>query len=210
MGEGFKVLFILYLASGHATRVGIVDALLHFLSNTFFGQTAVKGVMDAHPVYREIALLAEPFVAESLLCEVAELDIERLVAHLLGDGLEHLAEKVFLSPFTLRIFTFAHHAAMHKEVGWEDRGAVTYNGEQLAQHTPRFIGTHNHMRLHPWGLRTHGEQLPAMEEIDIAHGWQFFQLAKDGRCDTFHAAKIQKKLKQCIFRPKKIVTLPKF
>jgi hypothetical protein len=79
---------------------------------------------------------------------------------------------------------------MHKEIGGEDGGTVTDNREQLALHMAGFIGTHNHIGLHPWRLRTDGEQLSAMEEIVVVDGWQIFQAGEDVRYDTFHAAKI--------------------
>ena len=55
--------------------------------------------MDAHPMHGEIALLAEKPKAEGLLRKVTELNIECLVAHLSGNGLQHLAKQVFLAPF---------------------------------------------------------------------------------------------------------------
>lgn len=136
LAEGFEIILALHLASDHPTRHGIVDALLHLLRDTLFWQTAVEGVVDAHPMHREKALLAELLVAERLMGQVTEFDIERLAAHLLGDGLEHLFEKVFLAPLALGVLAFTHHATMHEEIGWEDGGAVTYYGEKLTQYMP--------------------------------------------------------------------------
>lgn len=53
------------------------------------------------------------------------------------------------------------------------------------------IGTHHHVRFHPRCFRTYGEQLPAMEEIDVANGRQVFLMGVYGGSDSFHAAKIQ-------------------
>ena len=89
----------------------------------------VKGIVDAHPMHREIALLTELLMTKCLLGEVTEFDIERLVAHLLGDGLDHLTEEVLLAPFTLSVFTFTHHPTVHEEIRGEDRGTVTDDGE---------------------------------------------------------------------------------
>ena len=63
----------------------------------------------------EITLPTEHFIAEGLLRQVTEFDIERHAAHLLRERLQHLVEQVFLAPFALGINAFAHHPAMHEK-----------------------------------------------------------------------------------------------
>ena len=181
--------------------IGIVDASLHLLADALFGRAAVERVVDAHPVYGEESVLAEVFVSECFLCDVADLDVERHHVQALGQSVEHLAEEVVLAvcgrsgalsvSLWLGIVALAEHAAVHEEERWQHGCPVAHDGQQLAHHAPLFVAADYHVGFHPGRGGTHLHQLSAVEEVALTDGRQFVRLGVYLRLNPFHAAKIQ-------------------
>ena len=193
LGEGCEVGLALHLAGGHPLGIGIVDAVLHLLADALLRCAAVQRVVDAHPVYGEVALLPEVAVAKHLLRQVAHLEVEHRLVEPLGDGLQHLAVELVATVVALGIMALAQDSAVIEEEWWKERGAVAHNGQHLAHHAAAVVGTYRHIGPHPGRPRTDGKQLAAMEEILFADIGQFLQAGVYGCLDSFHAANIRKK-----------------
>ena len=65
--EGLEVLIATHLAHRYTADVGLLDALAQWLANAVGRLARMQTIMDAHPFYREEAILAESPVAKHLL-----------------------------------------------------------------------------------------------------------------------------------------------
>ena len=184
--------------TSHPSGIGILEVMHHLFRDPFLRRMAVQGVVDAHPVDGEILVLPELLVAEHLLRQVADFDVKSFLVQLLGEGSNHLTEKIVPAVGTFGIDAIAQDPTLDEEKRWEKGGAVTHICQQLAQHVAMIVGTDHHIWLHPGGSRTDVEQLSTMEEIAFLQHRHFVWPCVDMYLYSFHATNIRKESEKIV------------
>ena len=106
-------------------RNGRVESFLQSVADAFLWRVRMQRVVNVDPFDGEVAVLPESLIPEHLLRQVAHLNIEHPPAQPLGNCLQHHGKQLrFLRVLLLltvgvlyREHPFAHHPAMHIEIG---------------------------------------------------------------------------------------------
>ena len=191
--ERAEVSLVLHLVGDHSLGVGVVDTFLQAGGDTLLRRMTMQRVVDAHPVDRKELPLLQFAVAEHLMTEVTDFDVEHTVAQLAAQGVEHHAEKLIvgIALMGIGVDTLAQHPAMHIYIRWEPRRAIPDDTQHVSHHLTVGRLYHYHVRTLAWGLLGYLKQLPALEEVLIVQRRQLFGSSDDTDFWLIHGAKIQ-------------------
>jgi hypothetical protein len=124
-------------------------------------------------------MTVEGLVAEHLLAEVGNLDIEaQLSSELLRYRIEHQGEKL-LAVNIFFILPLAINSALREEVRRHERTPPPKSCQEVGHH-PLLLPDNNHVRLQAVALFKNGEQLHAVKEVAAAHLGQVAASGVDG------------------------------
>ena len=131
--------------------------------------------MDFHPLNGEIAIVAKNPVAEHLMTQVAELDVQtHPSAQLPCDGFQHEFEELILI-LSFRIFAFTIYPTLRKQIRRDQGSATAKRGKHVGNN-----GVTSSYNDHIWQLSRclldDTEEIGAMEETGTGHVGQFLAL----------------------------------
>ena len=194
--ERAELVVVGHTAEFHTLFARMGNAGLHLLVEPFLGGHGMERVVHFHPVHGKEASLAKVFVAEHLLRQVAQLDIQAALApHAVGDAVEHHGEHLFAVD-ALFVLSLAIDAPLGKQIGGHERTAAPQRAQHVGHHTALLLGN-GHKRREPRCHLANAEQLGTVEEIDARHLRQLFALGDDVHLN--HPAKIINLFKMCNF-----------
>ena len=144
----------------------------------------MQGVVDAQPVDREVAVLAEVSVGKEWVGEVAEFDEEALAESRLRQCVKQEAEDAFFG-LPLGIFACAVDLSAPDERGWEEPVALADDAQQFAHRLLTSPGDKEERGI-AGGTLADGEELPRVKEVVPLHLFGYvLAVAVDADC-WFH------------------------
>ena len=127
----------------------------------------MQGVVDAQPVDREVAVLAEVPVGKEWVGEVAEFDEEAVAESRLRQCVKQEAEDAFLG-LPLGVFACAVDLSAPDERGWKEPVALADDAQQFAHRLLTSPGDKEERGI-AGGTLADGEELPRVKEVVPLH-----------------------------------------
>lgn len=160
------------------------------VGEAFLWMLAVQRVVNLHPLYGEVAVLAKRAVAKHLLGDVADFNVQaELAVQIMRQCRNQQVKQVGFFVF-LGIHPLAVDVGLGEQIGWHHASPAAQCGQQVGTHVAVFVGGHGHIRPHSRCLLNDGEQRPAVEEVGLIEQGQVLAVRDDMYFKVVHAAKI--------------------